>query len=163
MTIEFYAAHPQELVALYARQNIDGDAFFEQLATYPVADFSFHLWIPEDLDSLCQALHKQNTEVPLVFRELLVEQLWYDGSSESLTLLSERFAIALAALSENQAEQTALDWAATPDYSYIEPLQQTPAYQAFLQLRKVARVAVEQKKSLLLYLLGDIGFFRWQE
>ncbi|HEY3994053.1 MAG TPA: hypothetical protein VGM01_14395, partial [Ktedonobacteraceae bacterium] len=76
--------------------------------------------------------------------------------------LSECFALALANVSDNQAEQAALDWAATPPDSYTEPLQQTPAYQAFLQLRNVAREAVAQKKSLLIYLLGDSAFLRWR-
>lgn len=82
MTVEFYSADPQTFVALFAAdlasEGEDVDAFFEQLKAYPVADFSLHLQT-EDLDSLCQSLRKQDSGLPSVFREVLVEQIWEDG------------------------------------------------------------------------------------
>ncbi len=161
MTIEFYSAEPQEFQALFLERNEVGDvdSFFEKLENYPKADFSFHLHIPEDMDSLCQVLKLQNGLVPSTFSELIAEQLWYDGISEWLTLLNNNFALALAGMSTNVIEQVALDWAKT--FPYQEPLQQTPAYKSLLQLREVALDAVTRNKSLLFYLEGNPAFFRW--
>src|SRR5438552_5386491 len=111
-TIEFYVVDLDELNELLAIENED-DMFFDQLfgllETYPVADFSFHLVIPDDMDSLCVALHQQTSLIPRVFRDLLVKQLWYDGSSASLTLLADYFVTALNGLNANKIEQAALD------------------------------------------------------
>ena len=159
MTVEFYSADPPQLITLFATENNSDVTFFEQLKTYPVADFSFHLWIPDDLDSLCQAVSKQSSLKSLVFRNLLVKQLWYDGEAESLALLSEHFALTLASLKENEIERAALDWTAT--FPYQEPPQQTPAYRALWKLQEVARDAVAQKKSLIFHLVGNPSFFRW--
>ena len=161
MTIECYSAEPQEILALFSVRNESGDfdSFFEKLETYPVADFSFHLHIPEDMDSMCQALRKHNGLVPPTFSELLVEQLWYDGIAESLTLLNNTFTMALAGMSASEIEQVALDWATT--FPSQGPLQQTPAYKSLLQLREVALDTVAQTKSLLFYLEGHPAFFRW--
>ena len=106
MTIECYSAEPQAILALFAARNASGDldSFFEKLETYPVVDFSFHLHIPEDLDSLCQALRKHNGLVPPTFRELFVEHVWYDGLAESLTLLNKTFTLALAGMSASEIE-----------------------------------------------------------
>jgi len=122
------------------------------LKTYPVANFSLHLLIPEDLDRLCQSLRKQNLPVPPIFRGLLVDQVWYDGISESLTVVAESFALAVAGLCDATLEHIALDWSAA--FHYQEPLHQTPAYQALMRLRTVAQDAIAQKKALLLHLVG---------
>jgi hypothetical protein len=161
MTIEFYSAEPQEIQALFSArsESEDFDSFFEKLGTYSIADFSFHLHIPEDMDSLCQALRKQNGLVPPTFNELLVEQLWWDGVSESLTVLNNHFAMMLASMSASEIEQAALDWAIT--FPYQEPLQQTPAYKSLLQLREVALDVITRNRSLLFYLEGNPAFFRW--
>ncbi|HEU5374332.1 MAG TPA: hypothetical protein VFV38_02750, partial [Ktedonobacteraceae bacterium] len=83
MTLAFYSADANELVALFAAgadcDEQDEETFFAQLDTYPVADFSLHLSIPEDLDNLCQALREHNPLIPLIFRDVLVEQVWDDG------------------------------------------------------------------------------------
>ena len=83
MTVEFYSADPKVLVALFvadlASAEENGEAFFEQVKAYLMADFSLHLQIPENLDSLCQSLNKHNPLIPSGFRELLVEQIWDDG------------------------------------------------------------------------------------
>jgi hypothetical protein len=45
MTVEFYSADPQALVALFAADLVSEEeneaTFIEQLKAYPVADFSF--------------------------------------------------------------------------------------------------------------------------
>ncbi len=162
LTTEFYSADPQQLVALFvadlASEDDNGEAFFEQVKAYPVADFSFHLQIPEDLDSLCQSLRKQNPLIPSVFRDLLVEQIWDDGPAitESLTVLADHFALMIAELNEHEMESAARDWAAT--YPYQEPLRQTPAYRALWQLQEVARDAVDRKRPLILHLAGHTFF-----
>jgi hypothetical protein len=162
MTIEFYAADPQALVALFtgdlASEEENKEAFFEQVKAYPMADFSLHLQIPEDLDSLCQFLHKHNPLIPSVFREVLVEQIWDDGPllTESLTVLSDQFVERLAELDEHAMEKTARDWAAT--FPYQEPPWQTPAYRALWQLQEVARDTIAQKQFLVLHLAGHLLF-----
>jgi hypothetical protein len=161
MTLEFYSAEPQEIQALFIARSESGnfERFFEQIEIYPVADFSFHLYMPEDMDSLCQAFRTQNALVPPTFRELLVEQLWSDDISESLTLLDNNFAQIVASMSASTIEYVALDWAST--FPYQEPLQQTPAHKSVLQLREVAVDAVTRNRSLLFYLEGKPAFFRW--
>ncbi len=161
IAIEFYSAEPQEILALFSARNESGDddTFFEKLENYPIADFSFHLHIPEDMDSMCLALRKQNGLVPPTFSELLVEQLWYDGISESLALLNNNFAMALAGMSASEIEQAALDWTIT--FPYQGSPQQTPAYKSLLQLREVALDTITRNKSLLFYLEGNPAFFRW--
>ena len=159
LTIEIYSADLQELVALFAEESSwayeDVAPFLEKLETHPVADLSLHLRIPEDMDSLCEALRKQHLPVPSTFRDMLIEQLWVDRPkrpTESLTLLANRFASALAESEDHQIEHAALDWAAT--FPYTEPLQKTPAYQAMLRLREIAKDAVDHQKSLILHLVG---------
>lgn len=148
-TIEFYSADPQEFSTLFSLQ--DEQAFFDKLKTYPVADFSFHLLIPDDMDRLCQSLMKQNLPVPPIFRTLLIKQLWYDSISESLTLVSESFVVVFAGLSDAEIEKVAMDWSV--EFNYKEPLHKTPAYQALVQLQKVAQDVVAKKRSLILHLL----------
>ena len=162
MTIEFYSAEPQAFQALFVEQNGigDGDRFFEILETYPKADFSFHLHIPEDLDSLCQVLRGHTNRVPSTFHELVAEQLWSDGISKWVLVLKHTFAVALASMSTSTLEQAALDWAKT--FPYQEPLQHTPAYTSLLQLREVALDAITRNTSLLFYLVGNPAFFRWE-
>ena len=157
MTVEFYSADPQALVALFAAdlasEGENVDAFLEQLKAYPVADFSLHLQM-EDLDSLCQSLRKQNPRIPSVFREVLVEQIWEDGPviTESLTVLADYFARIVAELNEHEMENAARDWAAA--FPYREPLWQTPGYHSLWQLQGVARDVVAHRRSLILHLAG---------
>jgi len=149
-TVEFFSAEPRELAALFA-----GGAEHDlraRLSSYPVADFSLHLALPDDMDSLCRSLNKQSQMVPRVFRDLFVRQLWYDGQVESLTLLTDRLAFALTAMGEDQIDRAAQDWSAT--FLYDEPLEDTPAYRALHALRAVAGDAAAQKRSLILHLLG---------
>lgn len=157
MTVEFYAAEPQEIVALFAAdlasEGENVDAFLEQLKAYPAADFSLHLQM-EDLDSLCQSLRQQDPRLPSVFREVLVEQIWEDGPpvTESLTVLADDFARIVAELNEHAMESAARSWAAT--FPYQKPPWQTPAYHALWQLQGVARDAVAQRHPLILHLAG---------
>jgi hypothetical protein len=149
-TIEFYSADPQGFIPLFSSE--DEQTFVDKLKTYPMADFSFHLLLPDDMNRLCQSLLRQHLPVPPVFRNLLVEQLWYDGTSESLTLVSDSFASVVAGLSDAEIEKVAIDW--STEFNYNEPLQKTPAYQALVQLRKVAQEALTQKNALILHLLS---------
>ena len=161
MTVAFYSANPQEVAELFQARDAAGDleAFFQKLDTYLVADFSFHLHLPEDLDTFCRILGKRGHSVPSFFSDVLVEQLWNDGIAESLTLLSANFAHLLATLSEQEIEQVALEWAAT--FPYQEPLEQTSAYHSLLRLRTISCDASTNKHSLLFYLDGNPAFFRW--
>ncbi len=165
MTVQFYSADVQELVALFSaeftpvHENTDTfDAFLDQLTTYPRADLSFHLLIPEDLDGLCQALKQQNRLMTPTFKDILLKQIW-NYEDQSLTLIADNFVVAVARMSNDEIEKAALVWAAT--FPYQEPLEQTPAYKALLRLREVARDAIMQKRSLIFRLWGDPVFFRW--
>ena len=150
ITIAFYSALPYEFITLFASE--DEEQFFREVKRYPVADFSFHLLFPEDLDRLCQILRSHHFPVPTIFRELLVTQVWYDGDSESLTIIADSFPQAIASLNDTLLELVAQEWSLP--FHYQEPLHQTPAYQALLQLRAVSQDVVTQKKALLLHLLG---------
>ena len=155
MTVEFYSADPQTLTALFTSDMAsDGeheDAFLSQLHTYPVADFPFQLQLPEDLDNVCRFLQKQDSRIPSIFRDALVEQIWDDGPvvTESLTIVADSFVQIVAELNEHEMEAVARDWAAT--FFYREPHQQTPAYHALLKLQDVARDAVAHRRPLILY------------
>ncbi len=157
ITIEFYAGQAQDLLALLAQGD---DDIYERLWTYPYADFSLHLVIPDDLDRLCQCLRKWDASIPFTFRELLIEQVWFDGSCESFTLLDDGFARALSRLDDAAVEELARYW--TIPFGYSEPFHQAAGFQAMLQLRNVAQVAVARKDALFLYLLGllDPGWWR---
>jgi hypothetical protein len=159
MTIEFYSANEEELVALFSSMDGDDETFFGKLDTYPMADFPFHLLIPEDLDGLCQALRKQNSLVQPTFEKVLTKQIWYDGTSESLTLLDQIFVVAIAGLSDEEIEKVTLDWMAA--FPPQQPARQTPTYNALTQLRDVAQDALAHQKKLILHLLGNPAFLRW--
>jgi hypothetical protein len=149
LTIEFYSADPKELAELFAAEasaEIDFDTYTDRLESYPMADFSLRLDVPDDLDRLCQFLHQQSPQIPTVFREVLVEQIWDDGVvSESLTELSRQFAEKLADLPESAVETVAGEWASTFPCEHLP--QDTPAYQAVWQLQTVARDATDHKRS----------------
>jgi hypothetical protein len=156
LTIEFYSADAPELAALFSAaqaEEIDFDTYCDKLESYPMADFSLHLELPGDLDSLCQSLQNQNAHIPSVFREVLFEQIWDDGVvSESLTVLSPQFAEQLSQLSENAIEGAALEWLAT--YPSQKLPKESPVYQAVWQLHEVARDAIDHRRSLVLRLCG---------
>lgn len=159
MTIEFYSADEDELVTLFSSPDLDDKVFFEKLDAYHMADFSFHLLIPEDLDSLCQALKKQNALVQPTFEKVLAKQAWNDGVAESLTSFEQSFVTALANLDDSAIEKVALDWTAA--FPPQQPIRQTPAYRALVQLRDIALDAITHEKSLVLHLLGNPAFLRW--
>ena len=155
MTVEFYSADPQALATLFAEDMAsDGgneDAFLRELSTYPVAEFAFHVQLPDDLDLLCQSLRKHDSRIPSVFIDVLVERIWDDGPivTESLSVVADSFVQIIAELKELEMEAAARDWAAT--YFYREPHQQTPAYHALWTLQDVARNAVAHRRSLILH------------
>lgn len=156
LTIEFYSASPQELVDLFVPEPAeDDDTFFQALEQYPMADFSLHLVLPDDMDHLCQALREQHVLVPSVFRELLVEQIWVDdplAPSESLTLLQESFARTFSALTDHDIEEVSRRWRATspdPDIVVVTDLSQS-----LFSLREVTQDVVAHNTSLIMHLLG---------
>ena len=153
ITVEFFSASPQEIVDVFTLSLEDIDRFVGLLELYPVADFSLHLQIPEDMDRLCRAMRRNNLSAPLIFRELLVEQLWYDGSSESLASIDKNFALVWSEIDDSSLENITIDW--SMEFHYQEPLHQTPAYKALLELRKVAQDVITQNTSLILHLLGS--------
>lgn len=158
LTIEFYSAPLEELVDLFVPEPEDEeeeDTFFHALEQYPMADFSLHLVLPDDLDHLCQALREQRVLVPSVFRELLVEQVWVDdprAPSESLTLLQETFARTFSSLADRVLEDVARRWSATvpdPDTIIVTNLSQ-----ALFSLREVSQDVVAHNTSLIMHLFG---------
>jgi hypothetical protein len=162
LKIEFYSASLQEMVDLFVSewqkdedQDENDDDFWNALEQYPMADFSFHLVLPDDLDHLCQALREQSVLVPSVFRELLVEQVWVDDPqvpSESLTLLQESFARTFSALTDRALEEVSGQWSATfPD---PDTLNVTALSQALFRLREVTQDVVTHNTSLLMHLFG---------
>lgn len=162
LTIEFYSAELHEIVTLFTENVASEDDLFllDTLQTYPMAEFPRRLLLPDDLDNLCEALKKDHPFIPAHFQEVCVREVWRDDSgSEALTLLSDLFMTELAAFSEDEIQQAALQWAAT--FPYQEALEQRPAYRSVLQLWDVACDAVAKKKSLLFYLAGAPGFFEY--
>jgi hypothetical protein len=98
--------------------------------------------------------------IPAHFQEVCEKEVWNDGfGSEALTLLSDCFVVEVAACSEDEIQQAALQWAAM--FPYLEALEQRPAYRSVVQLREVACDVVAKKKALLLYLAGAPGFFEY--
>lgn len=158
LTIEFYSAPLQELVDLFVPEpedDDDDDTFFQALERYPMADFSLHLVLPDDLDHLCLALREQHILVPSVFRELLVEQVWVDdplAPSESLTLLQETFARTFSALTDHAIEEVSRRWSATfPD---ADILVVTNLSQSLFSLREVTQDVVAHNTALIMHLFG---------
>ena len=64
--MEFYSADPQQLMALFTGGARDDMDFFQRLSAYPMADFSLHLDLPDDMDSLCRSLNRYSQMVPRV-------------------------------------------------------------------------------------------------
>ena len=156
LSIEFYAAEPGELVPLFTDTALEGEQYFAHLDGLPMADFSLHLQLPEDLDRLSITLQKQGFNAPSTFREFLQEELWYDGATESLTLLTDTFAALFAQLNDETLAQVATDWAA--EFGYQQPILQTPAYKALYELRDVASQATNHRLSIVMHLLGASDF-----
>ncbi len=90
-------------------------------------------------------------------RDSLIGQLFDGGLAESLALISDDFLIAVAELETRRIEKVAKGWAGT--YSYQEPFEQTPAYQAVMELYELAQDVIREHKKLVLYLLGENLFY----
>jgi hypothetical protein len=163
ITMEMYAADPEEFVSLQKRlaseltSEEEGDLIFKQLRDYPQADFSLHLHWPEDIDALCQAMIAEGVAVPPSRSDLLVEELWFDGMSACVNRLSQEFPLALAQTTEETLKHIAEHWVRSyiPDPS-IHTVYYTTAYDAAVKalsdLRQASRDAFAQRKPLLLYL-----------
>lgn len=87
-TIEFYAADPQEITAVF--QLDDFDLWFEKLSAFAVADFSLHLRIPDDLDRLFWSCRQVGLQIADKLEHLIARQIWQDDEgSASLELIAE--------------------------------------------------------------------------
>lgn len=169
LTIEFYAAEPQALVTLFAQllaiassedRADEEDLLFERLDAYPKALFPSRLLLPDDLDRLCVLFTGYRPGLPSHFQTICTKELWNDGAdTESLTILSEQFVSAIASLQEQEIQRVAHNWAAT--FPLQPPFEQTPPYQAVVQLHTIARHALETHVPLLFYLAGAPGFFEY--
>src|SRR5437588_6349860 len=156
LIIEFSSAEPQELKALFA-EHTPLDTFVQKRQTFPQADFSFHLLLPDDLDHLCKILSTYHPLLPLRFQDVCVEPIWDDGlGTESLTILSKPFARALTECRESDIEQAALAWVSPffPEGSR----RNTRAYQAVLQLQEVARDVMRHQRSFIYHVAGAPAF-----
>lgn len=156
LNIEFYAAEPGELVTLFTDTALEDEQYFACLEVLHMADFSLHLQLPEDLNRLSITLQKQGFDAPSTFREFLQEELWYDGATESLTLLTDTFPTLFARLNDETLAQVATDWAA--EFGYQQPILQTPAYKALHELRDVVNHATNHRLSIVMHLLGAPDF-----
>lgn len=154
ITVEFFSAEPHELLKMFSPTEDENFAarLDQAYQTIPMADFSLHLAIPDDLDRLCLAIRKQQRVLPPIFRDVIAEELMSDDICEWLLLLSPHFARAVASLSDEELEVVAREWVVP--FAYHEPLHQTPAYQALLQLRSIALDSLQSGKALLYYQLG---------
>jgi hypothetical protein len=169
LTCEVYAAEPQKLVTIFSRllaiasstdHADEEDLLFDRLDTYPKALFLSRLLLPDDLDRLCVLFTSYRPGLPSHFQAICTKELWNDGfGTESLTLFSEQFVSATASLQEQEIQCVARDWAAT--FPLQPPFEQTPPYQAVVQLHIIASYALENHASLLFYLAGAPGFFEY--
>ena len=163
ITIEIYVADPEEFVSLQKRiaseltSEEEAQLIFNQLRDYPQADFSLHLHWPEDIDALCQAMLAQGLAVPASHTKLLVEELWFDGTSACITRLSQALPLALAQTTEETLKQIAEQWVRSyiPDpstHTAYYTIAYDAAVKALAALRQASREALAQSKPLLLYL-----------
>lgn len=150
LTMEFYSALPQEFKALYISKDQDYEAFFEKLESYSMADFSFHLLYPDDLDRLCQILRECGFDVLPLFRLLIRDETWNEQTNELIAVLDQNITVVLAGLHEKEIEYVAREW--SNSFNDSIPVDETPTYQALIQLRKVAQDVIAFKKSLIFYL-----------
>src|SRR5690242_1179507 len=122
LTIEVYAAEPQELGAIFSQllaivssedRADEEELLFDRLDTYPKALFPSRLLLPDDLDHLCTLFTSYRPGLPSHFQAICMKELWNDGAgTESLTLLSEEFVSEIASLQEQEIQRVARDWAA---------------------------------------------------
>jgi len=146
-TIEFYSVTlPGKEIA-----DLSIKSLFDFLGSFPVADFSLHLLLPDDLDMLCQSLHGQNPVISTAFGDQLVKTLWFDGQSALLSLISSQFVIALAKMTNIQIEQAGIAWASIFEKS--EAVREAPTFRALLRLHEVAKDAVANNRSLVVWLV----------
>ena len=143
-SIEFYSADAQELSQTYDMESWDD--MFEAQSIYPKADLGTHLWMPDDLDRLCQVLAQHIPDMPGRFEELVVSELWNDGdvNSARLWLLSPKIK-AFASLDDVTMAQVAASW--TEKLAGI--VKDGP--KALLELRNVCKHAVENQGPVLVY------------
>src|SRR5258707_7799470 len=163
ITMQMYAADQEEFVSIQQRlvseltSEEEIQHLFNQLTDYPQADFSLHLHWPEDIDALCQAMLAQGLSVPASHTKLLVEELWFDGTSACVTRLSQELPLALAQTTEETLKQIAEQWVRSyiPDpstHTAYYTIAYNAAVKALAALRQASREALAQSKPLLLYL-----------
>ncbi len=153
-TREFYSANAEEFVQLVSQEE-DWER-----ENYPQADFSLHLILPDDMDTLCRVMRLQRLNVPHSFANLVGERLWSDEDGSAwLARVSKMLAPAMASLSDNTIAQITTRWV----QSYCSDLLANPdhytdayraSHQALSDLRAASQDALTAGRELLLYCVG---------
>lgn len=161
-TFEFYSAEPeaffslQEILSSSDLDEREEQQAEEQLARYPVADFSLYLRLlwPDDMDTLCLAMKAEGFHVPASFRDLLEQLLWSEGCSAWVDRVSPELVQAMAHADDAAIHRIARRWA----HSFPNP-QTDPEYyaktsdaavQALSALRVISQDALMQGREVLL-------------
>lgn len=164
VTLEFYSAEPEAFVSIlekwFAAETEEEEVQLadELHARYLRADFSLHLYWPEDIDALCQAMSAGGLNIPGSCADLLVEELWFDGYSAWVDRLSQTLPLAMAHLSDAIIERIAKGWVGNhiPDPN-ADPVYYANAFDAAVRalwdLRMVSQDALERGRDVLLFRL----------
>jgi hypothetical protein len=162
ITLKFYSTQPDAFVQeiekwLSTETDEDVDLQLDELhALYSHADFSFHLHWPSDIDALCQALISEGLDVPGTCFELLIKELWSDGVSVWVDLISRKFPLALANMSDDTMRRVLERWIKhlLPNYA-LNSIQYDHIFnnieKALLDLRIVAQNALESNNNMLVF------------
>lgn len=162
--MEIYAADQVEFIALQKQMESkltsaqEDERIFEQLSAYPQADFSLQLRWPDDIDSLCQAMISEGLIVPPSTNGLLIKELWSDGASAHVYLLSQRLPLAFSQSTEGTIKGIATRWVKSyisdPDPNTIYyTTTYSAALKALSDLRSVSQHSIAHRKPLLFYFL----------
>ena len=90
---------------------------------------------------------------------MLVEEIWYDlQGAEVLAIVDPNFARLWMNVDDTTLEQVVMEWAR--DFLYGKPLQDSPLYNALVELRTVARDVIVNETSLVFHLAGVSLFLR---
>jgi hypothetical protein len=158
LLITFYAADPEVFVAQHkhmasAQTEEEASGIWEQLVSYPHADFSLNFTIPDDTDALCQAMIAEGLPVPPASLDLFGTPLW-DEVAASVHQLPSIFVLALAQASEMSIKRIAQRWMngilAESRKATEAALVSQNLLKALSDLRTVASFALEHHQSLLL-------------
>jgi hypothetical protein len=137
-----------------AQTEEEASGIWEQLASYPHADFSLNFTIPDDTDALCQAMIAEGLPVPPASLDLFGTPLWDDEAASVVLQLPSIFVLALAQASEMSIKRIAQRWMngilAESRKATEAALVSQNLLKALSDLRTVASFALEHHQSLLL-------------